>query len=116
MSEPTGYYDRHGIPIHVGDLIRVEHYRHRRGRRQMWVYFRVAIHPRYPDHAKYCVQNWNDLDASKWQCLLSDCGLDTAEVLAESGIERNDRGEVITFNERPRRKERDHGNESVWRK
>ena len=25
MTEPTGHYDVHGIPIHVGDLIRVKH-------------------------------------------------------------------------------------------
>jgi hypothetical protein len=24
MSEPTGYHDMHGIPIHNGDLIRGE--------------------------------------------------------------------------------------------
>jgi hypothetical protein len=101
--EFTGYYDQCGIPINVGDLIRVEHYRHVHGRRQMWLYFRVA-----KLDGRLVVQNWSDLDPSSHQCLLQDCGLETAEVLAENGLQRNERGEIMTFNERPRdRKERE---------
>lgn len=106
MTEPTGYYDSRGIPIHAGDLIRVKHYKHRSYRRQMWMYFRVSVHPlldeNTPKHVRYVVQNWGNLDASSWQCLLKDCGVDQAEVLAESGLQRNEFGEIITFNERKR--------------
>ncbi len=100
MHNFTGYYDRHGIPIHVGDLIRVEHYRHRRGRRLMWLYFRVGRNGHRP-----IVHNLGCLDPSRWQCNLADCGIGTAEVLASAnGLEFNADGRVITFNERPRRK------------
>jgi hypothetical protein len=105
MSQSTGYYDSDGIPIHVGDLIRVKHYKHRRGKRQMWIYFRVAIHPlsgAESDHGRYVVQNWSDLDTSKWRCLLRDCELDGSEVLDQSGCERNGHGCLVTFNERKR--------------
>ena len=97
MNEATSYYDVNGIPIHVGDLIRVKHYRHRRSKRQMWIYFRVA-----KMKGKYVVQNWDDLDVTKYQCSLADCSVESAEVLEESGLERNERGEIVTFNERPR--------------
>ena len=107
-TKPTGYYDSHGIPIHVGDLIRVKHFKHCRNRRQMWIYFRVAVHPKLTDdtkdYSRYVVQNWYELDASKWQCLLKDCGIDTAEVLNGFGMEYNERGYLITFNERKRLK------------
>jgi hypothetical protein len=98
-ADPTGFNDRHGIPIYCGDLIRVPHYVHRRGKRQMWLYFRVARL-----HGRCVVQNWNDLDASKWQCSLDVCGVSGAEVIAESGLYMNERGELITFNERPRKR------------
>ena len=58
MTGPTGFYDASGIPIHVGDLIRVKHFQHRRGRRQMWLYFRVA----HNGH-RAIIQNWDNLDA-----------------------------------------------------
>lgn len=95
--EPTGFHDCNGIPICRGDLIRVPHYVHCRNRRQMWLYFRVA-----KLHDRWVVQNWNDLDASKWQCLLEHCGIGGSEVLSESGLQKNESGEVITFNERQR--------------
>lgn len=97
MTEQTGCYDRHGIPIHAGDLIRVKHYRHYRCRRQMWVYFRVAIINR-----RFVVQAWNDLDATHWQCLLCDIHADNIEVLAESP-HGSSQG-LVTFNERKRLK------------
>ncbi len=102
MSDATGFYDRSNIPIHVGDLIRVGHYRHCRNRRTMYLYFRVAVHPKLPnsEYCRYVLQNWNDLDPMKWQCLLRDCGLATCEVLAESDLRRDKHGQVITFNER----------------
>lgn len=89
--EPTGYYDRNGIPIYVGDLIRVEHYTHYRNRRQMYLYFRVA-----QKESNFVVQNWSDLDATKHQCLLKDCGLQWCDVLSEHP------GHELTFNERKR--------------
>lgn len=93
----TGCYDVYGIPIHVGDLIRVKHYEHRRGGKQMWLYFRVAVLQN-----RFVVQNWNDLNADNHQCLLNDCGLHSAEVIADTPQVGS--GEFITFNERKRRK------------
>lgn len=90
-TEPTGFYDRCGIPIHVGDLIRVKHYNHYRNYRQMYLYFRVA-----KKESKFVVQNWNDLDATKHQCLLEHCGLPWCDVLSEIP------GCNMTFNERTR--------------
>lgn len=82
MSEPTGHHDISGIPIHVGDLIRVQHFRHYRNRRQMYLYFRVA-----KKCDRFVVQNWRDLgDPEHHQCLLKDCGIETAEVLADDGL------------------------------
>jgi hypothetical protein len=98
MSKPTGHYDAHGIPIHVGDLIRVPHFRHRRNGRQMWLYFRVA----HNGH-RAIVQNWDGLDANSRQCNLADCGVSGSEVLASSEIEHDAWGGVITFNERKRK-------------
>jgi hypothetical protein len=95
----TGYYDRHGIPIHVGDLIRVEHYRHYRNRRMMWLYFRVAV-----IGGRTVVQNWKCLDPVRWQCNLADCCIGTAEVLASTGLEFDSNGGITTFNERPRKR------------
>lgn len=63
----------------------------------MWLYFRVA-----KIDGCWVVQNWDNLDGNRWQCLLAHCGVEGAEVLAESGLERNERGEVMTFNERLR--------------
>lgn len=96
MTEHTGHYDVHGIPIHVGDLIRVKHYRHYQRRRQMWLYFRVAN-----NGGRFVVQNWANLNSGEWQCLLEHCGLESAEVLADCGIGGIGR---VTFNERERRK------------
>ena len=100
--KPTGHYDVIGIPIHVGDLIRVKHFRHYQRRRQMWLYFRVA-----EMSGQFVVQHWNNLDAGRWQCLLEDCDIDTAEVLAD------DYTNSEMFCERKRRKavavEPDHG-------
>ena len=98
MANETGFYDMHGIPIHVGDLIRVKHYKHIRGRRQMWLYFRVARIGGF-----LFAQNWNDLRPDGHQCLLRDCGLDDAEVVAET-IDASSSSPVVTFNERPRKK------------
>lgn len=98
-AEPTGFYDSHGIPVYVGDLIRVKHYRHYRNRRQMWLYFRVA-----KIGGRYVIQNWNNLNNKQWQTALSCSEVDMwGEVVAESGLQRNARGDIITFNERPRK-------------
>lgn len=96
---PTGFHDRFGIPICDGDLIRVPHYIHYRNKKQMWIYFRVT---RFT--GRWVVQNWNDLDYSKWQCSLEACGLGGSEVLSETGLHVNERGQVETFNERPRKR------------
>lgn len=101
MSQPTGFHDARGIPIHVGDLIRIRHYTHRLRKQQMWSYFRVGV-----VHNRHVIHNWNDLDRTRYQCLLEAVGVspDEMEVLAESGLHYNHRGELITFNERPRLK------------
>ncbi len=98
MSDETGFHDSHGIPIYCGDLIRVEHYIHRRGRRKMWLYFRVAMRGTTP-----VVENWHE-KGDAYQCWLADCGIGTAEVLTETDNHHNTRGELMTFNERPRNK------------
>jgi len=97
VGEPTGFHDRNGIPIYRGDMIRVPHYVHRCNRRRMWLYFRVE-----KLGERWVVQNWNDLDASQWQCSLEHCGISGAEVIAETGLHKNERGEITTFNERLR--------------
>lgn len=102
MNGPTGFYDSHGIPIHIGDLIRTPHYRHRRGGRRMWLYFRVAHHP--GGYEKPVVQNWDCLDADMWQCLLADAIADGSEVLQESRTHFYADGDKVTFNERERKK------------
>lgn len=108
MSEATGFHDMHGIPIHVGDLIRVKHFQHRRNRRQMWLYFRVAIHPLFgpecESSVRFVVQAWHLLDPSKWQCFLCECRPEESEVLDDAAVEFRDGGKMITFNERPRKK------------
>lgn len=100
MSKPTGHYDVRGIPIHVGDLIRVKHFRHYLRREQMWLYFRVA-----ENKGQFVVQNWHNRDPEHHQCLLSGCGVESSEVLASHELERDKSGCVITFNERERRRE-----------
>ena len=97
MAEPTGHYDRRGIPIHVGDLVRMLHYRHRRRREQMWMYFRIGTKDGVP-----VLINWNDLRPGGYQCVLTG-NMDEMEVLQQSGIELDDDGYVRTFNERPRK-------------
>lgn len=91
----TGFHDVRGIPICVGDLIRVKHFRHYRRREQMWLYFRVGA-----ISGKFVVYEWNVTDSH--QCLLEHCGLDGAEVL-DGESWRNERGELMMWNERPRR-------------
>lgn len=90
----TGFYDTRGIPICVGDLIRVKHFRHYKRREQIWLYFRVASL-----EGRFVVYCWGNFETH--QCLLKSCGIDSAEVLdGESWI--NDRGELMMWNERPR--------------
>lgn len=88
QPKETGHYDMRCIPICVGDLVRVKHFRHYRRREQMWLYFRV-------DELNGCfvVYGWNRLNEP--QCLLKHL-IDSSEVLA--GV-----GEVL-FNERKRRR------------
>ena len=70
----TGFHDMRGIPICVGDLIRVKHFRHYRRREQMWIYARVA-----ELNGRFVVYRWDRRDTH--QCLLSVCGVEFAEVL-----------------------------------
>lgn len=102
MHEPTGFYDDDGIPIYIGDLIRVPHYRHYQRRRKMWLYFRVAEHPK--GNRELVAQNWFDLDKHSYQCLLQAAISTGCEVLQEAGVHKLPNGEIMTFNERPRRK------------
>lgn len=89
--DPTGFHDKHGIPIHKGDLIRVFHFAHYLRRRKMYLYFRVGI-----NGGRWVVRSWRDLDDSKWQCLLEHCGIESAEVLASN------ESSSVMFNERKR--------------
>ncbi len=51
------------------------------------------------------VQDWSEWKRENYLCVLSavDC-LDTAEVVAEGQLHCNDKGELITFNERQRKR------------
>lgn len=81
MSENTGYHDVNGIPIHVGDLIRIKHYQYQHGKRQTWNYFRVTKQGEW-----YVMHDWDDLNPASYRFLLSASGVESAEVLAESGL------------------------------
>lgn len=97
MSElkPTGFHDVKGIPICVGDLIRVKHFRHYRRKQQMWLYFRVG-----EKAGRFVVHNWSDL-SEMHQCLLDHCGIETAEVLDGPTITIGN--EMVMWCERKRR-------------
>ena len=92
----TGFHDVRGIPICVGDLVRVKHFKHYRRREQMWLYFRVA---NLGEH--FVVRRWNDLNPDNHQCLLAHCGLETAEVLTGPDGCMED-GSLMMWNERKR--------------
>lgn len=92
----TGQYDVRGIPICVGDLIRVHHFRHYKRQQQMWLYFRVA-----ESDGKFVVYGWDRPE--KHQCLLIDCGISTAEILTGPTLQQSN-GILIMWNERKRRK------------
>jgi len=94
--DQTGFHDVHGIPICVGDLIRVKHFIHRRRRQQMWLYFHVITLA-----GRYYVQQLKDAGTEQRQCLLSDCGVDSAEVL-DGPHDRFSDGGLMMWNERPR--------------
>ncbi len=91
----TGHHDTKGIPVCVGDLIRVRHFRHYKRRQQMWLYFRVA-----ELEGRFVVFSWNRFDTH--QCLLQDCGVESAEVLTGGDYYFPDRGELMMWNERKR--------------
>jgi hypothetical protein len=100
--KPTGYYDRRGIPICVGDLVRCKHYRHRRRSEQMWLYYVVG------EKGGQCVLHaCFETDRSRHLGLIDAVYSNSEEweVMAENSAHFNARGELITFNERPRRKE-----------
>lgn len=90
----TGFYDVRGIPICVGDLIRVKHFRHYRNRQQMWLYFRVE-----ELSGRFVVFAWNRNDTH--QCLLEHCGVESSEVLAGESY-KTASGELVMWNERRR--------------
>ena len=91
----TGFYDVRGVPICIGDLVRVKHFRHYRRRQQMWLYFRVA-----QLSGRFVVYGWDRHDTH--QCLLEDAEIHTAEVLDGESF-RNERGELMMWNERKRK-------------
>ena len=93
----TGCFDMGGIPIFIGDLIRVPYYTHYLHRRKMYMYLVVG-----EIDGVAVVREYDEADQTKWRCRLD--ALDTCEVVAESGLHRDEWGEVMTFNERPRRK------------
>ena len=96
-SRETGFHDVRGIPICVGDLIRVKHFRHYRRREQMWLYFRVA-----ELGGKFVVYRWDSRDGDPHQCLLAACCIEEAQVLNGEHW-WNERGELMMWNERPRK-------------
>ena len=100
----TGYYDRRGIPICVGDLVRCRHYRHRLRSQQMWLYFIVG-----EIAGRVVLHRWADPDRSQHQCTfeVGYTNSDEWEVMAEAVSHCDERGERITFNERKRRKDGD---------
>lgn len=95
IEEQTGLHDSCGIPIHVGDLIRVKHFKTQTGS-QRWMYFRVT-----KVRGRYKVHDWSDdPETAAHACQLQHVGLETAEVLTEAQT-------VYTpFDERPRKTER----------
>lgn len=99
MVKETGFYDRRGIPIHVGDLIRVFHFVHRLRREKMYMYFRVVT----VGGGRPAIKEWCDDRAGTYQCCLEAVSGEI-DVIAESNeyLHRNERGEIITFNERRR--------------
>lgn len=104
IVEPLGdYFDMRGIPIREGDLVRHRHYRHYLRKEQMWVYFRVVT-----IDGHLCMRAWNDFRTDSWQCRVEDMLTELdCQVLASGSLERNQHGEVITFNERKRKTRRD---------
>lgn len=95
IEEQTGLHDSNGIPIHVGDLIRVKHFKTQTGS-QRWCYFRVT-----KERGRYKVHDWSDdPDTTAHACQLHHVGLETAEVLMEAQTV------YVPFDERPRNKER----------
>ena len=96
MTQETGFHDVRGIPIWVGDLIRVKHFKHRLRKQQMWLYFHVITLS-----GRFYVQQLYDYGTTKRQCLLADCGIETAEILyGPSG--RFPNGVLMMWNERKR--------------
>lgn len=93
----SGQYDIRGIPICDGDLIRCRHYRHRRRRQQMWSYFIVG-----QKEGRFVLYNWADFERKMHQCLLM--AITECEIVAESGLHGDSSGNIMTFNERPRRR------------
>jgi len=94
----TGHYDVRGIPVCVGDLIRVKHFRHYRRRQQMWLYFRVS-----EISGRFVAQNWNDLNPKNWQCMLENCGLESIEILHGETYRPSRNADFIMWCERPRK-------------
>lgn len=90
----TGVYDARGVPICVGDLIRVKHFRHYKRRQQIWLYFRVE-----ELSGRFVVFAWNRNDTH--QCLLEHCGVESAEVLDGESY-KTASGELVMWNERKR--------------
>lgn len=90
-------YDRRGIPIREGDLIRTPHYRHPLRKQQMWLYHVVER-----VEGTWLLFAWRN--PRRHTCLATPEIIDWCEIIAESGIHRREDGTVETWNERPRKK------------
>ena len=95
MIEETGFHDVRGIPICVGDLIRVKHFKHYRRKQQMWLYYIVR-----KLSGRAVVFNYEQPRVH--QCLLDRCGIESAEVLAGESYKTDD-GKLVMWCERKRK-------------
>jgi len=100
-SKETGHYDRRGLPICVGDLIRIAAFRHQLRGEQMWAYCFVCTTP----GGQPALRAWY-LPDDQYHCLLSALSNETVEVLDSHRCETDEQGCLRTFNERPRRTKR----------
>jgi len=98
MIKDTGFHDVRGIPIYVGDLIRVKHFKHRRRKQQMWLYFMVGeVRGQYVVHAVRPAE-----DEEEYRCRLQACGIESAEVL-DGDSESTTDGGFLMWCERKRK-------------
>ena len=95
LKKPGEVYDRNGVPIHPGDLLRTPHFRDRR-RRQHYLYHTAVYHDDGTCRAMRMVPT---LVGRGGNCLLSQQIADALEVIAGHGP-----GECLCYTDRPKRK------------